>query len=80
VERAFPSQAPYDYGRCACGGTYESHSVPVTFQTTDVVLTDVPQGKCPDCGAWIYKARVLDRIERIYTGREPATEPHPLDL
>jgi YgiT-type zinc finger domain-containing protein len=71
-----PRPPAYEYGRCPCGGTYESRTVEVTFDEADVVLTDVPQGQCPGCGSRIYKARVLECIERI---RESGFEPHPLE-
>ena len=80
MERAFPSQAPYDFGQCACGGIYESFCEPLPVERIGITLTNVPKGKCPVCGAFVYKARVLDRIERTYSGREPAAEPHPLDI
>jgi len=31
-------------------------------------LGDVPQGFCPNCGARVYKAQVLERIEAIMRG------------
>jgi YgiT-type zinc finger domain-containing protein len=79
VRRVLPKPPPYDYGRCPCGGSYESKVVEVTFNDANVVLSDVPQGQCPVCGGRIYKARVLECIERIQSGSEPASEPHPLD-
>ena len=33
-----------------------------------VVLTDVPQGACPNCGSRVYKAEVLERIETLMKG------------
>jgi YgiT-type zinc finger domain-containing protein len=74
-----PRPPSYDYGRCPCGASYESQTVEVSFEDEDVVLTDVPQGKCPVCGGRIYKARVLDCIERLQSGRERAVEPNPLE-
>jgi YgiT-type zinc finger domain-containing protein len=79
MRRELPRPPSYDFGRCPCGGIYEPKLVEVTVQDADVVLTDVPQGHCPVCGGRIYKASVLDCIERIHSGREPAFEPHPLD-
>lgn len=79
MRRVLPRPPSYDYGRCPCGGSYESKIVEVTFDDADVVLTDVPQGRCPGCGGHIYKARVLECIERFQGGREPTIEPHPLE-
>jgi YgiT-type zinc finger domain-containing protein len=79
VRRELPTPPSYVYGRCPCGGSYEPKVVEVTFSDVDVVLTDVPQGHCPVCGGRIYKARVLECIERIQSGRERAVEPHPLE-
>lgn len=79
MRRVLPRPPSYDYGRCPCGGSYESQTVEVSFNDVDVVLTDVPQAKCPVCGGRIYKARVLECIERIQSGRERAFEPHPLE-
>ncbi len=30
-----------------------------------VVLTNVPQGGCPQCGSRVYKAEVLERLESL---------------
>ena len=79
MRRVLPTPPSYEYGRCPCGGTYEAKTVEVTLSGADVVLTDVPQGHCPGCGGRIYKARVLECIERIGSGRELASEPHPLE-
>ncbi|MBX7100707.1 MAG: YgiT-type zinc finger protein [Myxococcaceae bacterium] len=59
-----------DYGRCPCGGQYEHRAVEVrmTVQGKVVVLTDVPQGACPQCGSRVYKAEVLERIESLMKG------------
>ncbi|MGH2761594.1 MAG: hypothetical protein ACRDL4_14900 [Thermoleophilaceae bacterium] len=68
MRRGLPEQPAYDYGRCPCGGSYERRTIEVTFD--ELVLTDVPQASCPDCGSHICKARVLDRLERLLSGRE----------
>jgi len=59
-----------EYGRCPCGGTYDNRSVEVrlTVGGKVVVLTDVPQGACPNCGSRVYKAEVLERIETLMKG------------
>lgn len=79
MKRELPRPRAYDFGRCPCGGSYEPKLIEVPFHDQDVVLTDVPQGVCPVCGAHTYKAGVLDCLERLYSGRELASEPHPLE-
>jgi YgiT-type zinc finger domain-containing protein len=56
-----------DYGRCPCGGKYDRRAVEVrlTVNGKVIVLTDVPQGACPNCGSRVYKAEVLERIETL---------------
>jgi YgiT-type zinc finger domain-containing protein len=58
---------PSDYGRCPCGGTYESRMVEVrmTVGSEKVVLSGVPQGACPRCGSRVYKAGVLEQLEGL---------------
>lgn len=55
------------YGKCPCSGVYETRSVEVrmTFGERHVVLTDVSQGACPQCGSRVYKAETLERIESL---------------
>ncbi|MCA2976942.1 MAG: YgiT-type zinc finger protein [Myxococcaceae bacterium] len=62
--------AKRDYGRCPCGGAYDNRSVEVrlTVGGKVVVLTDVPQGACPNCGSRVYKAEVRERIETLMKG------------
>ncbi len=62
--------AKREYGRCPCGGVYDNRSVEVrlTVNSKVVVLTDVPQGACPNCGSRVYKAEVLERIESLMKG------------
>jgi hypothetical protein len=57
---------PSDFGRCPCGGAYERRTVEVrlTALQEPIVLSDVPQGACPNCGSRVYKAGVLRMIER----------------
>jgi YgiT-type zinc finger domain-containing protein len=59
-----------DYGRCPCTGVYQNRQVEVrlTVNAKVVVLTDVPQGACPNCGSRVYKAEVLERIESLMKG------------
>ena len=66
-----------DYGQCPCGGVYEPRGVEVRFtrEAEVVVMSDVPQGACPDCGSRIYKAVVLETIEAAMRGsaiRDPS--------
>lgn len=58
------------YGRCPCTGRYESRSVEVrmTVGGQEVLLPDVPQGACPQCGSRVYKASVLEMIEAVMRG------------
>ena len=60
------STAP-EWGRCPCGGTYETRWVEVrmTVRGRVVVLTDVPQGACPSCGSRVYKPKTLQQIETL---------------
>jgi YgiT-type zinc finger domain-containing protein len=71
---AFPPAS--DYGACPCGGVYEPRMVEVRMTIEDevVVLTDVPQGACPDCGSRVYKAGMLEGIEALMRGK-PAPGP-----
>ena len=50
-----------EYGRCPCGGYYESRGVEVTV--SGLVLSGVPQGHCPKCTSRVYKLLVLQCIE-----------------
>ena len=61
-----------EYGRCPCSGQYEQRFVEVrmTVNGKVVVLTDVPQGACPNCGSRVYKAEVLERIESLMKGEK----------
>jgi hypothetical protein len=54
-----------EYGKCPCGGKYESRVVEVRMMAhgEKIVLTDAPQGACPICGSRVYKTDVLERIE-----------------
>jgi len=64
---------PVDYGRCPCGGAYERRAVEVRMTVDDqvVVLEDVPQGSCPECGSRVYKAATLVGIESAMRGVLP---------
>ena len=62
-----------DFGSCPCGGHYENKTVEVRMKVDgqDVILRDVLQGACPNCGSRVYKAEMLERIEATMKG-EPA--------
>jgi len=59
-----------DYGKCPCGGVYENRQVTVRLNVGGKVveLKDVPQGACPNCGGWVYKTEVLEKIESVMKG------------
>lgn len=59
-----------EYGRCPCSGAYSQRAVEVRLNVggKTVVLTNVPQGACPNCGSRVYKAEVLERIESLMKG------------
>lgn len=61
------------YGRCPCGGLYEERTihVPLTLGDERVVIADVPQGSCPNCGSRVYKAVTLEGIEAVMRRRPP---------
>ena len=66
------------YGRCPCGGTYETRRVEVrmTVAGERVVLENVPQGACPLCGSRVYKTAVLEELERaLRSPTEPSSSP-----
>lgn len=67
---AMADYAKRDYGRCPCSGLYDNRFVEVrlTLGGKVVVLTEVPQGACPNCGSRVYKAEVLERIEMLMKG------------
>jgi YgiT-type zinc finger domain-containing protein len=65
-----PPTAVVDWGQCPCGGVYERRTVEIkmTVNGQPVVLRDVLQGACPNCGSRIYKAGQLQRIEETMKG------------
>jgi hypothetical protein len=65
------------YGRCPCSGHYEARSVEVTIaldRDEPVVLSDVPQGACDTCGARVYPAAVLSRLEMLMRNRHETVD------
>jgi YgiT-type zinc finger domain-containing protein len=69
-ESAVVSARAMTYGRCPCSGSYELRSVELRMSVDGeaVVLTDVPQGACPKCGARVYKGGILEIVEVIMRG------------
>jgi len=63
-----------EFGTCPCGGRYETSFVEVRLnaRTPPVVLTDIPQGSCPQCGSRVYKRDVLERIESLMREKDVA--------
>jgi hypothetical protein len=55
------------YGECPCGGVYEARTVEVRIpvEGKPLVMKDMPQGACPNCGSRVYKLEVLERIEAL---------------
>jgi len=70
VEVRVTQSKMFEYGRCPCGGTYDRRTVEVrlTVEGKVVVLTDISQGACPQCGSRVYKADVLEDIENLLRG------------
>jgi len=64
-----------DFGTCPCRGSYERKWVEVrmTVNGRIIVLRDVPQGACPNCGSRVYKADTLEQIESVL--RAQAVDP-----
>lgn len=64
--------AKRDYGRCPCTGTYDNRAVEVRLNLNGktLVLTDVPQGACPNCGSRVYKPEVIQRVESLMKGKQ----------
>ena len=60
-----------DYGRCPCSGIYAHRYVEVrmTVEGEPQLLTNIPQGACPECGSRVYKAPVLESLELVMSGR-----------
>jgi hypothetical protein len=44
--------------------------VRLTVRGEVIVLSDVPQGACPECGSRVYKARVLEGLETVHADRQ----------
>lgn len=67
------------YGNCPCRGAYQNRWVEVRLNVNGkiLVLTNVPQGACPNCGSRVYKGDTLERIESImkHTKIKKAMEP-----
>jgi YgiT-type zinc finger domain-containing protein len=61
---------PSDFGRCPCGGLYTPRTVEVSMRvgSDKIVLPNVLQGACPQCGSRVYKADVLEELEILMGG------------
>jgi YgiT-type zinc finger domain-containing protein len=61
------------YGRCPCAGIYQQRRVEVrlTIGGSPVVLADVAQGACPQCGSRVYKAGILEALEGLNCAPAP---------
>lgn len=55
-----------DFGRCLCGGTYETRRDSVQWGT-DVHVT-FETGECPTCGSSVCRVSDLERVEAIRRG------------
>ena len=66
------SNASEQFGTCPCSGHYDQRFVEVRMRVDGevIVLTDVPQGACPNCGSRVYKADVLEMVEAIMNRRD----------
>ncbi|MFF0204581.1 YgiT-type zinc finger protein [Streptomyces sp. NPDC005017] len=64
------SLAEHDLGKCPCGGSYYLRNVVVrmTVNGRIVVLDDISQGSCPNCGSRVYKALTLEAVENVMRG------------
>lgn len=61
-----------NFGKCPCGGHFNTRWVEVrmTVDGKNVLLKDVPQGACPQCGSRVYKPETLLRIELLMKGHK----------
>lgn len=66
-----------EWGRCPCGGTYQSRQVLVTMtadRAETVELSNIRQGLCPQCGSRVYKTVTLELLEALML-EHPAPPP-----
>ncbi|MGY4642525.1 hypothetical protein ACVW07_000358 [Cellulomonas sp. URHB0016] len=56
------------FGRCPCGGSYTRSLVQIAFGEDKDPLTDVPQGRCPVCGGWVYRTPQLAVVTAAFVG------------
>lgn len=56
--------------RCGCGGHLEDRTVSVKMMRDgqQVVLDDVAQGTCMQCGSRVYPMQILERVESTLRG------------
>jgi hypothetical protein len=66
-----------EWGRCPCGGTYQSRQVLVTMaadRAEKLELRNIRQGLCPACGSRVYKTVTLELLEAL-TLEQPTPTP-----
>jgi hypothetical protein len=59
------SSEPMTFGKCPCSGTIETIMVEVRM-LGQKPMSDVPQGRCSQCGSRYYKAWVLQVLEAAF--------------
>lgn len=59
------SSEPVVFGKCACSGTIDATMVEVRMPGQEPI-SDVPQGRCPQCGSRYYKAWALQALEAVF--------------
>lgn len=67
-----------DYGECWCENPLEGVLVEIRVKVKDriVVLQEVPQGVCAECGIKVFKPDTLDRAESLFR-RASLPDPPP---
>jgi hypothetical protein len=60
IDVQYRRMSSISYATCPCTGVYQLRFVEVRMKVNDRsgVLTEVPQGACPNCGSRVYKAEV----------------------
>lgn len=65
------------YGRCPCGGQYETRLVEVNMSTAasaeDIHIERIGQGRCTRCDSRVYKAAVVVDLEALWHAAPDAT-------
>lgn len=63
-----PELMPVEYGQCPCEGVYEDRNIEVRLRTGEagaLVLSDIPQGRCPGCGSRVYLLAIVRSLEKL---------------